>query len=83
MGPTQIMYKANLSWVILVAHLKELVKYEIISEHKVNARMTYLLTNRGIKLLQSYLLVVAEFEQFDVGEESPHGGHQSASLLAW
>lgn len=81
LGPTQIMYRANLTWVILTTHLRELVKYEIVSERKVKARLTYILTERGINLLQSYLVVVEQFEQFELGRESPNRVQQSPSLV--
>lgn len=74
LGPTQIMYKANLTWMIVTAHLRQLVKFEMLTENKVNKRLTYMLTDRGIKLLGSYLLVVEQFEQFELGRVTLHRG---------
>jgi predicted transcriptional regulator len=59
-GPTQIMYKANLSWTILTNHLKELVGNGILLEHNVKNRFAYALTEKGISILRSYRLVVEQ-----------------------
>jgi len=64
-GPTQIMYKANLSWNLLTEHLKDLVAHDVLAEHNVKNRSTYHLTERGISILRSYRLVVEEVHAAD------------------
>ena len=59
-GPTQIMYKANLSWTLVTNHLKELVKNGILSERSIKNRFAYGLTEKGISILRSYRRVVEE-----------------------
>ena len=59
-GPTQIMYRANLSWTILTQHLKELIESSILSEHNIKSRFTYELTEKGISILRSYKLIVEQ-----------------------
>ena len=81
LGPTQIMYKANLSWTILTSHLKVLVGHEVLLEQKAKRRLTYVLTERGINVLRSYTRIVEDFEQFELGRENPPRGQQSASFI--
>ena len=64
-GPTQIMYKANLSWNLLSQHLKDLVEHGVLLENNVKTRSTYQLTERGISILRSYRLVVEEVKAAD------------------
>ena len=64
-GPTQIMYKANLSWSLLRQHLKELVELGILLEHSIKNRFTYQLAEKGISILRSYRLVVQEVHVAD------------------
>ncbi len=60
-GPTQIMFKANLSWKLLMQHLRDLVQLEILSEQKVKNRFSYRLTDKGISILRSYFMVTDQF----------------------
>ncbi len=62
LGPTQIMYRANVSWLIVSQHLKELVQHGILSEHNIRNRFTYALTERGISILRSYRVVMDQFD---------------------
>ena len=80
LGPTQIMYRANLSWIIVTAHLKDLVEHGVLSEHKIRTRLTYVLTERGINILRSYRAVVEQFElaQLDMG--APDQGRPRSSF---
>lgn len=73
------MFKANLSWIVLAEHLRELVHSETLAEQKVKSRLTYVITGRGINVLRSYLLVVEQFEQF--GVERANTTLQPASLI--
>lgn len=64
-GPTQIMYKANLSWNLLTEHLKDLVAHDVLAEHSAKNRFTYQLTERGFSVLRAYRLVVEEVHAAD------------------
>lgn len=81
LGPTQIMYKANLSWMILNGHLRDMVKNGVLSEQEIKGRMTYVLTERGISVLRSYLEVVERFELPEIDRDSLNGGQPPSKLL--
>lgn len=57
--PTQIMYKANLSWVALLVHLKSLVGSGFLSEVEFANRRVYETTPKGLDLFQSYQKVIS------------------------
>jgi len=57
--PTQIMYKANLSWVALLNHLKTLTALGFLDEVQNPSHRTYEVTPRGLELLESYHKVVS------------------------
>jgi len=52
--PTQIMYKANLSWVALQEHFRSLVGGGLLHEIKSGKRVEYELTAAGLSVLQDY-----------------------------
>ncbi len=56
--PTQIMYKANLSWVALQANLKTLVSLSFMREENLGSRKRYGLTQKGFEILQTFRKVV-------------------------
>lgn len=60
-GPTQIMYRANLSWLLAKQHLEELVGHGILSEQSIKKKAIYKLTDKGISILRSYWQVVDQF----------------------
>ena len=64
-GPTQIMYKANLSWNLVTQHLGVLVGLGVLLENKIKNKYTYQLTERGISVLRSYRLVVEKVNAAD------------------
>ena len=72
-GPTQIMFKANLSWVLAKQHIAGLVGNGILSEHNIKKKVIYKLTDKGISILRSYWMVV---DQFIVPN---HGGNHSGN----
>ena len=76
-APTQIMYKANLSWINLTQHLKDLLDGGILTEHSVKNRFTYKLTEKGISILRSYSLVVEQFNfAHHDGRHPEHWDHE-------
>lgn len=60
--PTQIMYKANLSWVGLQEHLLGLSQSGLIREVQYGSRRKYELTDKAIALMLTYRNMVQEME---------------------
>ena len=60
--PTQIMYKANLSWIALQSNLKSLVKSAFLREEDLGTRKRYELTQKGFELLSTFQKVVDAME---------------------
>jgi predicted transcriptional regulator len=56
--PTQIMYKANLSWIALQQNLQTLVAKSFLSEEKSGPRRRYEVTPSGFDLLRTFRKVV-------------------------
>ena len=56
--PTQVMYKANLSWIALQTNVKALLTTGFLREEELGSRKRYEVTPRGIELLQNYQKVV-------------------------
>jgi len=59
-GPTQIMYKANLSWLLLCDHLSALGQQGFVGEKSVGNRKKYSLTGKGIEIVGAYLNLIRE-----------------------
>ena len=56
--PTHIMYKANLSWVVLRGCLQNLKEQALVTESSVDdGRTVYHLTNKGFELLNQFLSI--------------------------
>ncbi len=60
--PTQIMYKANLSWVGLQEHLQGLLQSALIRDVQYGNRRKYELTDKAIALMMTYRSMVQEME---------------------
>jgi|GEM_PF-1694453 len=58
--PTQIMYKANISWAILQTHLKSLVENGFLSEIECGSRRRYELTQKGFNILRAYYNILEQ-----------------------
>jgi len=56
--PTQIMYKANLSWIALQSNLKSLVTGGFLREEDLGNRKRYELTQKGFEILSTFTKVV-------------------------
>jgi predicted transcriptional regulator len=61
--PTQIMYKANLSWVGLLGHLRSLTSAGFLREVDFAKRREFETTSKGLELLQSYQSVVSAIHE--------------------
>jgi len=58
--PTQIMYRANLSWNVLQAQLKSFVESGMLEVEEYGSRRRYLITPKGTEMVGSYLKIVKE-----------------------
>ena len=58
--PTQIMYKANLSWNVLQTQLKSFLESGMLEVEAYGSRRRYLITSKGVEMVQSYQKVVKE-----------------------
>lgn len=59
-GPTQIMYKANLSWILLCDHLRALSEQGFVGEKTMGNRKKYSLSGKGIEIVGAYLNLIRE-----------------------
>ena len=62
--PTQIMYKANLSWVALQTHLTQMIERGLLKWVTEGTRKRYELTLKGSSVMYAYQKILEE-----VGEE--------------
>ena len=58
--PTQIMYRANLSWNVLQAQLKSFIETGMLAVEEYGSRRRYLITPKGTEMVESYQKVVKE-----------------------
>lgn len=63
--PTQIMYKANLSWVALQTHLTQLLERDLLKWAADGNRKRYELTIKGANVMYSYIKILEE-----IGEDT-------------
>ena len=83
-GPTQIMYRANLSWALSTQHLRDLVGNGILSEHSIKKKVIYKMTEKGISILRSYWQVVDQFNIPHHGGSHPENyAQQQDNHIKW
>jgi predicted transcriptional regulator len=58
--PTQIMYRANLSWIALQTHLKQLLERGLLRWVADGSRKRYELTTKGANVMYSYIKILEE-----------------------
>jgi predicted transcriptional regulator len=58
--PTQIMYKANLSWTVLQAQLRSFLEGGMLRVEEYGSRRRYTATEKGADMVRSYQKVVDE-----------------------
>ena len=58
--PTQIMYRANLSWNVLQSQLRSFVESGMLEVQHYGSRRRYLITAKGSEMVDSYQKVVRE-----------------------
>ena len=61
--PTQIMYRANLSWNVLQAQLKSFLDSGMLEVEVYGSRRRYLITPKGSEMVDSYQKIVKEILQ--------------------
>lgn len=59
-SPTNIMYRANLSWAPLQEYLNSLLEQKLITREAVGARGKYQITERGVSVLTYFRKVKVE-----------------------
>jgi len=58
--PTQIMYKANLSWNVLQSQLRAFLDAGLLNVEQYDSRRMYQVTQKGAEMVLSYQKVVDE-----------------------
>jgi predicted transcriptional regulator len=58
--PTQIMYKANLSWTVLQAQLRAFIASGLLDVVDYGTRRRYEITSRGVEMVRSYNELIGE-----------------------
>ncbi len=58
--PTQIMYKANLSWNVLQSQLRSFLDTGMLSVEEYGSRRRYTITPKGAEMVRSYQKVIDE-----------------------
>jgi predicted transcriptional regulator len=60
--PTHIMYRSNLSWAVMRNFIKILEEQDLVSSNVVEGRKNYVLTQKGIRVLDTYSNVRKQLE---------------------
>lgn len=66
--PTQIMYKANLSWVALQTHLTQMIERGLLKWVTEGTRKRYELTLKGSSVMYAYQKIREEVGEEDVAD---------------
>lgn len=68
--PTQILYKSNLSHIMMKEYLSQLIKKGFIKEIKKEVGRTYTITEFGNKYLEGFSTVVNFMDSFGLTEQT-------------
>jgi predicted transcriptional regulator len=55
--PTHIMYRSNLSWTVMQGFIRTLEVQGLVRTETIERKKTYLLTEKGERVLKTYLSV--------------------------
>ena len=64
--PTHIMYRSNLSWAVMRSVMKALEQQGLVISREIEGRRSYVLTDKGSRVLQTYRSVKNQFESLPV-----------------
>ncbi len=64
--PTHIMYRSNLSWAVMRSVMKVLEQEKIIVSTDLDGRRSYTLTDKGLRVLETYRSVKRQLESIPV-----------------
>ena len=62
--PTRILYKSNLSHVMMNEYLQELLEKGFIKEEKTKNSKTYSLTEKGLRYIDEYKMIINFLDSF-------------------
>jgi len=68
--PTQILYKSNLSHIMMSDYIRELMEKDFIKESRSSNGRTYSITEKGIKYLSEYNTIVNFMDSFGLTPEN-------------
>jgi predicted transcriptional regulator len=66
--PTQILYKSNLSHMMMKDYLEELLKKEFLLEIKTKTGRVYAITEKGNKFLEEYTTIANFMQSFGLAD---------------
>ena len=66
--PTQLLYKSNLSHVMMKDYIRDMVARGLVKEAKTKESRTYFITEKGSKYLSEYGTIVNFMESFGLSE---------------
>lgn len=69
--PTHIMYRSNLSWAVMRGFIKSLEQQGLVSSNEIEGRRNYILTEKGSKVLHTYLSVRKQLDSVPLVIEAP------------
>ncbi|MHB2037115.1 MAG: winged helix-turn-helix domain-containing protein [Nitrososphaerales archaeon] len=64
--PTHIMYRSNLSWAVMRSVMKVLEQQGLVISKEIEGRRSYVLTDKGSRVLHTYRSVKNQFESLPV-----------------
>ena len=67
--PTRILYKSNLSHIMMKEYLGDLISRGLVKENKNKEGRPYAITEKGDKYLSEYGTIVNFMESFGLNEE--------------
>ncbi len=66
--PTHILYKSNLSYIMMEEYLQELKEKGFVIEEKTKDSKTYRITEKGLSYLEKYNLIAEFTNSFGLDE---------------
>ena len=64
--PTHIMYRSNLSWAVMRSVMKALEHQGLVISREIEGHRSYVLTDKGSRVLQTYRSVKNQLESLPV-----------------